>query len=76
MTADAPAATVAPGGSHFKLVFLGLLALTALPFAVLIALSVMVAAPNEATERAIETCATCFKAGLGALLGLLGGKAA
>jgi hypothetical protein len=62
--------------SHFKLTFLGVLALTVALMLADIVLSVMVGSPNEATQRAIDTCDSCTKAGVGALLGLLGGKAA
>jgi hypothetical protein len=63
----------------FKLVFLGLLALTVLsllvacPIALL--LSQQVHRENVQLKLIFDTCITTFKLGFGAILGLMGGKA-
>jgi hypothetical protein len=58
----------------FKLVFLSVFLLTIGLIVVDILLAVMVKEPSDAVSSAIETCDTGFKAGIGAIFGLLGGK--
>lgn len=63
-----------PVDTHFKLVFLSVLALTVLTGAIFTGLAVFVAAPTNAQLTAIETTRTLMIAGFGVIFGLLGGK--
>jgi hypothetical protein len=60
----------------FKLVFITVVALTVLS---LIVCFILVTRPSaeqsEDAKRLVETCATTFKLGFGAIIGLIGGKA-
>lgn len=59
----------------FKLVFLSVLGITLLTFAVHVALVIFLDDPNAQAVTLIETCSTLTKAGFGAIVGLVGGKA-
>lgn len=65
-------ATVTP---VFKLVFLTVLALTVVALLLNVALVVSIDNPNDQAKSLIETCSTIVKAGFGAIVGLIGGKA-
>jgi hypothetical protein len=58
----------------FHLVFLTIIALTVLSWAVSLGLSTW-GRDNQSTERLIETCSTTWKMGLGAIVGMVGGRA-
>ena len=59
----------------FKLVFLSVLGITLLAFAVNVALVLAIENPSDEATGLIETCSTITKAGFGAIVGLIGGKA-
>ena len=59
----------------FKLVFLTVLGLTVLSFATNVILVIALKEPNEQAKGLIDTCSTITKAGFGAIVGLIGGKA-
>jgi hypothetical protein len=59
----------------FKLVFLTVLGITLLALAMNAVLVVTMNDPNEQAKSLIETCSTMTKAGFGAIIGLIGGKA-
>lgn len=65
-----PVTTVSP---QFKLVFLSVLGLTLLAFVAILALA-FVDDPAPPVTRFAETCDFAYKAGLGAIFGLLGGE--
>jgi hypothetical protein len=60
---------------HFALVFLSALGLTLLCGAAMVVLSIF-GEETEAMKSAVGTCSDMFKMGVGAVLGLIGGKAA
>ncbi|WP_149548452.1 hypothetical protein [Streptomyces marokkonensis] len=60
----------------FKYAFLGILAVTMPALAVYILLVVLQDHPSEGTKDVLELCNWIVKSGFGALLGLIGGKAA
>lgn len=66
------ATTVTPA---FKLVFLTILALTVLALLLNVTLVVLIDSPNDQAKSLIDTCSTITKAGFGAIVGLIGGKA-
>jgi hypothetical protein len=59
----------------FKLVFLTVLGLTVIAFATNVILVIALKDPNEQAKTLIDTCSTITKAGFGAIVGLIGGKA-
>jgi len=59
----------------FKLVFLSILGITIAALIVNVALVVFLHAPNDQAKSLIDTCSTILKAGFGAIVGLIGGKA-
>ncbi|HEV7711816.1 MAG TPA: hypothetical protein VGP16_26750 [Asanoa sp.] len=59
----------------FKLVFLTVLGLTVIAFATNVILVIALKEPNEQAKTLIDTCSTITKAGFGAIVGLIGGKA-
>jgi hypothetical protein len=60
--------------SHFKLIFLTVLALTVITLALRIGMALMVGSPNDSVKDAMTTCGLLANAGFGAILGLIGGK--
>ncbi len=58
----------------FKLVFISVLGLTVICLGVAVVLAYD-PIPSDSKRNLTETCLTMFKFGLGALVGLLGGKA-
>lgn len=60
-------------GPPFKLVFLITVGLTILSLVAAVLLT-LYGPRNDETARLIETCSTTWKLGMGAILGLLGGK--
>jgi hypothetical protein len=59
----------------FKLVFLSVLGITFVALLVNVALVIFLNAPSDQAKSLIETCSTILKAGFGAIVGLIGGKA-
>jgi hypothetical protein len=66
-----PAITLDPA---FKLVLIIVTSLTVVLLFVMIGLAIT-GATNDASKNLFDTCSTGFKIGLGAIVGLLGGKA-
>lgn len=60
----------------FKLVFITVATFTVVALLLNVVLVVALKAPNEQAKALIETCSTIVKAGFGAIVGLIGGKAA
>ena len=60
--------------SHFKMIFISVLVLTILGFGAEILLNVLWANPTSGQSTAIAAADGMFKAGFGAIVGLLGGK--
>jgi hypothetical protein len=60
---------------HFKMIFLAVLALTILAGLALITLASIWTSPTELQKQAFSAMDFAWKAGLGAIFGLLGGKA-
>lgn len=60
----------------FKLVFLTVLGLTLAALVLNAALVIAMDKPTDQANNLIETCSTIVKAGFGAIVGLIGGKAA
>jgi hypothetical protein len=65
-------ATLTPA---FKLVFLTVLGLTTTALILNVFLVVLLNEPNDQAKNLIDTCSTITKAGFGAIVGLIGGKA-
>jgi hypothetical protein len=65
-------ATLTPA---FKLVFLTVLGLTMTALILNVILVVLLSDPNDQAKSLIDTCSTIAKAGFGAIVGLIGGKA-
>lgn len=74
--APAPAAAPVPVTSHFKLVFLGILVFTILAGAAEIALAIRFPDPPQNLQAAFAAMDFVWKAGAGAIFGLIGGKVA
>jgi hypothetical protein len=63
-------------GRHFKMIFLAVVSLTVGMILLDVALSVFVDDPNEHVVKLIDMCDFLAKLGFGAIIGLVGGKAA
>ena len=61
------------GTQHFKMVFGTVVALTVLLLAIDLGLS-FIQAPTDAQRSLAEGCGTLWKAGIGTVFGLIGGK--
>jgi hypothetical protein len=70
-----PAAKAIVVSSHFKLVFLSILAITLLSGAVQTLLAFSWPDPTKAQQEVFEAMGFAWKLCLGAIVGLLGGKA-
>jgi hypothetical protein len=66
------ATTVSP---VYKYAFLAVFLITLLAFGVYIWLSVEYSKPSDAIKKVTDTCDFILKAGFGAMVGLIGGKA-
>lgn len=79
MTAQTPegaeAVTTETLSPVFKLIFLSVLGITLLAFAVNVVLVLAIADPSDEATGLLETCSTITKLGFGAMVGLIGGKA-
>jgi hypothetical protein len=73
MEPEGPAPGRRPVIPGFKTVLVIVTALTVLSLMTSVALSLW-GRENEATERLIETCATTWKMGFAAIIGLIGGR--
>lgn len=78
---QAPVATVAAPEvttvtAHFKLVFICVTLITVLTLIASLYIGIFVKNPTDAAKSAMDTCATLANLGFGAMVGLLGGKAA
>ncbi|MCX4506706.1 hypothetical protein [Streptomyces anulatus] len=62
--------------SHFKLIFLSVLALTVFSLCGSLAIALLIDKPSEAAKAVADTCLTIAQMGFGAMVGLLGGRAA
>lgn len=60
----------------FKLVFLSVLSITMVSLALNVILVLVLDNPSNEAKNLMETCSTIVKAGFGAIVGLIGGKAA
>ncbi len=62
--------------SHFKLIFLSVLALTVFSLCGSLAVALFTDKPSEAAKSVADTCLTIAQMGFGAMVGLLGGRTA
>lgn len=60
----------------FKLIFSSILLLTVGAFLSMLLMAIFIQAPNGEVTSAIDTCSTAYKMGIGAIFGLISGKAA
>ena len=60
----------------FKLVFLSVLSITLISLVLNLILVLVLDHPSNEAKNLMETCSTIVKAGFGAIVGLIGGKAA
>ncbi len=62
--------------THFKLIFIGVLTITGAALLASIALGILIQDQTEASQSAASTVSTIAQMGFGAIVGLLGGRAA
>ncbi|MGW5787066.1 hypothetical protein ACWEWK_24105 [Streptomyces sp. NPDC003757] len=72
---QAGTAAVTTVSSHFKMVFIAVVAITIGALAANLYIAIFVEKPTEAAKSAMDTCSTIANLGFGAIVGLLGGKA-
>lgn len=72
-TSSTPVQSI-PLSPTFKLVFYAALGLTLLSLLIALGIS-FVETPNAAQKEIFNTCAVTWKIGVGAIIGLIGGKA-
>lgn len=68
-------AAVTTVSSHFKMVFIAVVAITVGALAANLYIAIFVEKPTEAAKSAMDSCSTIANLGFGAIVGLLGGKA-
>lgn len=67
--------TVTAVSAHFKLIIIAVLAIFLITLGAGVAMSALMADPNESAKKAIDTCFAIAQLCVGAFVGLLGGKA-
>jgi hypothetical protein len=72
---DPPIFRVAPLPKAFKLVFLSVLGITLIAFITHIWVALAVDEPSDSVKTLLGNCAMIYQSGIGAAVGLIGGKA-